>query len=189
MTLINEPQSLLFFALTCSAPLRKAISQWRALLSLRAGRPVPAANFHLTLLFLGSVDQAQIAEICTTASKIKVPGKPLTLVLDRLEVWRKSKAIVLTPNDAPPELMRLSYVLEQAMLRFGQDQEHKEFLPHLTLVRDYQSPVPEAGIPPDFFLRADRFGLYQSHKGQYILIADWPLVQPTEGAQTARVSS
>lgn len=178
MTLINEPQSRLFFALTCSAPLRKAISQWRALLSPHAGRPVPAANFHLTLLFLGSVDQAQIAEICTTASKIKVPGKPLTLVLDRLEIWRKSKALVLTPEDAPPELMRLSYALEQAMLRFGQDLEHKEFRPHLTLARDYQSAVPEAGSPPEFFLQADSFALYESHKGQYRIIGQWPLVQP-----------
>ncbi|WP_460044552.1 RNA 2',3'-cyclic phosphodiesterase [Pseudomonas sp. S2_H01] len=176
MTLINEPQSRLFFALTCSAPLRKAISQWRALLSLRAGRPVPAANFHLTLLFLGSVDQGQIAEICTTASKIKVPGKPLTLVLDRLEVWRKSKAMVLTPDDAPPELMRLSYALEQAMSRFGQDQEYKEFRPHLTLARDYQSAAPEAGNPPEFFLRADRFALYESYKGRYRVITEWPLV-------------
>jgi 2'-5' RNA ligase len=133
------------------------------------------------MLFVGSVDQAQIAEICTIASKIKVPGKPLTLALDRLEVWRKSKALVLTPEDAPPELMRLSYALEQAMLRFGQDQEYKEFRPHLTLARDYQSPVPEAGIPPDFFLRADRFGLYQSHKGQYSLVADWSLVEPADG--------
>jgi 2'-5' RNA ligase len=77
--------------------------------------------------------------------------------------------------------MRLSYALEQAMLRFGHDQENKEFRPHLTLARDYQSPVPEAGSPPEFFLRSDRFGLYQSHKGQYTLIADWPLVQPADG--------
>ncbi|WP_460045034.1 RNA 2',3'-cyclic phosphodiesterase [Pseudomonas sp. S2_H01] len=189
MTLINEPQSRLFFALTCSPALRKMISQWRASLSLRVGRPVPATNFHLTLLFLGDVNKAQIADICAAASKIKVPGKPLTLALDRLDVWRKSKALVLTPDDAPPELMRLSYALDQAMLKFADDKGAKEFRPHLTLSRDYQSAVPEAGSPPEFFLRADRFGLYRSHKGQYTLIADWPLVQPADGAQTARVSS
>lgn len=91
-----------YFSAHMLSPPRKAISQWRALLSLRAGRPVPAANFHLTLLFLGSVDQAHIADICTTASKLKVPGKQLTLLLDRLEVWRKSKALVLTPEAPPP---------------------------------------------------------------------------------------
>lgn len=127
MTLINEPKSRLFFALTCAPPLRSAISQWRALLSLRAGRPVSAANFHLTLLFLGSGDQAQIADICTAAPKVKVSGKPLTIVLDRLEVWGKSKALVLTPEDAPPELMRLSYELEQATLVLGTIRSIKTF--------------------------------------------------------------
>ncbi|WP_338525023.1 RNA 2',3'-cyclic phosphodiesterase [Pseudomonas batumici] len=180
MTLSNEPQSRLFFALSCPSTLRKAISQWRTSLSLSIGRPVPAANFHLTLLFLGSVDKAQIAEVCAAASKVTAPGKALTVVLDRLEVWRKSKALVLTPEDAPPELMRLSYALEQAMLVFGHDQEHKDFRPHLTLARDYRSPVPEAGSQPEFLLRADRFTLYESHKGQYRALAEWPLVQPAE---------
>jgi 2'-5' RNA ligase len=178
MELSIEPQSRLFFALGCPPALAMTISRWRTSLSLRIGRPVPAAYFHLTLLFLGSVDRGRIAEICTAASKITVPGKPLTVVLDRLEIWRKSNALVLTSEDAPPELMRLSYALEQAMFSFGHDQEHKTFRPHLTLSRDYRSPVPEAGEQPDFLLRADRFALYESHKGRYLVMADWPLVQP-----------
>ena len=180
MTLSIEPQSRLFFALGCPAELSKTISRWRSSLSPRIGRPVPAANFHLTLLFLGAVNKAQIAEICAAASTVRVPGKRLTVVLDQLEVWRKSKVLVLTPQDAPPELMRLSYALEQAMPLFGQDQEHKEFRPHLTLTRDYQSPVPEADSQPEFLLRADRFALYESHKGQYRALADWPLVEPNK---------
>jgi len=178
MTLSIEPQSRLFFALGCPAELRKTISRWRSSLSLRIGRPVPAANFHLTLLFLGAVNKAQIAEICAAASTVRVPGKRLTVVLDQLEVWRKSKVLVLTPQDALPELMLLSYALEQAMLSFGQDQERKEYRPHLSLIRDFQSSVPEADNQPEFALRADHFALYESHKGQYRVIADWPLVQP-----------
>lgn len=181
MPLSTEPQSRLFFALGCPPALTKAISQWRTSLGLRTGRPVPTANFHLTLLFLGAVDKAQIAEICAAASKVKVPGKPLTVVLDRLDVWRKSKALVLTPDDPPPELMRLSYALEQAMLRFGQDQEHKEFRAHLTLAHDYPNQVPEAASAPEFLLRADRFGLYESRKGEYRVVGQWPLVQAVGG--------
>lgn len=181
MTLSIEPQSRLFFALGCPPTLRKTISQWRTSLSLRTGRPVPTANFHLTLHFLGAVDKAQIYGICTAASKIKVPGKPVTVILDSLEVWRKSSALVLTSEDAPPELMRLSYALEQAMLAYGQDQARREFRPHLTLTRDFQAPVPETISPPEFFLRADRFSLYESHKGQHRVIAEWPLVQPAQG--------
>lgn len=158
----------------CSTPLKKEMSKWRTSLSLRVGRPVQTANFHLTLLFLGAVDKAKIADICSAASKVKAPGKPLTIVLDRLEVWRKSGALVLAPEDPPTEVMRLAYALEQAMLPFGSDQEQKEFRPHMTLTRDYRLSVPEAGSPPEFFLRADRFGLYQSSRGQYQLIAEWP---------------
>lgn len=98
------------------------------------------------------------------------------VILDSLEVSRKSQALVLTPEDPHPELMRLSYALEQAMLAYGQDQARREFRPHLTLARDFQAPVPEANSPPEFFLRADRFSLYESHKEQYRIIAEWPLV-------------
>jgi RNA 2',3'-cyclic 3'-phosphodiesterase len=176
--LSNEPQSRLFFALGCSPALRKTISHWRTSLSLRTGRPVPAANFHLTLLFLGAVDKALIPGVCAAASNIRLPGKSLTLCLDRLEVWRKSGVLVLGPSDACADLMRLAYALEQAMLAFGRAKEDMEFRPHLTLVRDYRLPVPEAVSPPEFVLRADRFTLYESHKGQYLALAEWPLVQP-----------
>lgn len=177
MPMNNEPQSRLFFALGCPSALRKTISQWRSSLGLRTGRPVPTVNFHLTLLFLGAVNTARIADICTVASNVKTPGKRLTLALDRLEVWRKSKVLVLMPDAAPAELMRFAYALEQAMLPFVHNPEQQEFRPHLTLTRDYLSQVPETGSPPEFFLRADRFALYESHKGQYRMIAEWPLVE------------
>ncbi len=178
MTMSNEPRSRLFFALNCPPTLKKTISQWRKSLNVRAGRPVPVANFHLTLLFLGAVDKAQIAGICASASNISVPGRSLTVHLDKLETWRKSGALVLTPSDASPELMRLSYALEQAMLVFGHEKEHMEFRPHLTLSRDYRLPAPEACSQPEFILRADRFTLYESCKGQYQVLAEWPLTQP-----------
>jgi 2'-5' RNA ligase len=99
---------------------------------------------------------------------------------DRLDAWEKPKVLTLTPEDAPVEVMRLSYPLEQAILPFGRDEEHKEFRPHLTLTRDYRSTVPEASSAPEFFLRADRFALYESQKGQYRMIAERPLTQPAE---------
>lgn len=104
----------------------------------------------------------------------------MTVVLDRLDAWQKSKVLVLSPEDPTVEMMRLSYALDQAILLFVRDEEHKEFRPHLTLTRDYRSPAPEASIAPEFFLRADRFALYESHKGQYRMIAEWPLTRPAE---------
>jgi 2'-5' RNA ligase len=172
----REPVKRLFFALGCAPEQRKAIAQWRSALELHSGRPVPAENFHLTLLFLGAVGMAQIAEICSAAAKVRVPGVPLKVVLNRLDVWRRAGALVLAAEQAPPQLLRLVYALEQAMLPFGFDEAPKEFRPHLTLMRDFRAPVPESATPPEFFLRSDHFALFESHKGGYRALAEWPLI-------------
>lgn len=172
----HEPVKRLFFALSCPAEQRRAIAHWRSALELRIGRSVPAENFHLTLLFLGAVNAAQIAEICTAAGKVRVPGMALTVALDRLDVWLRPGVLVLAPEQAAPELLRLVYALEQAMLPFGLEETGKEFRPHLTLMREFRAPVPESATPPEFFLRADRFALFESHKGRYRALAEWPLV-------------
>jgi 2'-5' RNA ligase len=172
----RQPFKRLFFALSCPPDLRRTITRWRSDLGVRNGRPVPGENLHLTLLFLGSVHVAQMADICTAAAKVRVPGNALRIVLDRLETWPRSAVMVLTPEEAPPELLRLVYALEQAMLPFGFQDLSREYRPHLTLMRDFRAPVPEATTTPEFFVRADRFVLYESHKGRYREVAAWPLV-------------
>ncbi|MBV4462402.1 RNA 2',3'-cyclic phosphodiesterase [Pseudomonas sp. SWRI79] len=176
------PFKRLFFALNCAPEQRRAIAQWRNALELNVGRPVPAENFHLTLLFLGTVGMAQIAGVCEAAANVQMPGMPLTVVLDRLEVWRRSGVLLLAPEQAEPQLLRLVYALEQAMLPFGFEDTRREFRPHLTLMRDYRSPVPESATPPEFFLRADRFTLFESHKGRYRALAEWPLISTQKKA-------
>lgn len=171
----REPFKRLFFALDCAPAQRKAIAQWRSALQLRSGRPVPVENFHLTLKFLGAVAVAQIGDVCEAAAAVRTSAERLTVVLDRLDVWRRAGVLVLAPEQAPPALLRLVYDLEQAMLPFGLEDAPKEFRPHLTLARDYRAPVPESPTAPEFFLRADRFILFESHKGRYRALAEWPL--------------
>ncbi len=171
----DEPSKRLFFALDCPPAQRKAIAQWRAELGLRTGKPVPADNFHLTLLFLGAVPLAQIGEVCEAAGNVRTPGEALRISLDRLQVWHRAGVLALAPDQAPQALLRLAYGLEQAMLPFGFEETAHEFRPHLTLARDYRAPEPESATPPEFFLRAERFALFESHKGRYRILQDWPL--------------
>ncbi|HKS14328.1 MAG TPA: RNA 2',3'-cyclic phosphodiesterase, partial [Pseudomonas sp.] len=120
MTLLSrdkgEPFKRLFFALDCPAPQRRAIAQWRRDLGLRSGKPVPAENFHLTLLFLGDVDAAQVPAICAAADDLKLPPAPLRLMLDELQRWQRSGVLVLAPQQTPPALRQLVYALQQALL-------------------------------------------------------------------------
>jgi 2'-5' RNA ligase len=171
----GEPFKRLFFALPCSPAPRRAIAQWRSALELGNGRPVPAENFHLTLMFLGPVAVAQIPGICAAAATVRTPGEPLTVPLDRLDVWRRSGVLLLVPAQAPVGLRQLVYSLQQALLPLGFVNDAQEFRPHLTLMRNYRAPVPEASTPPDFQISATHFTLFESHKGRYRSLAQWPL--------------
>ena len=157
---MTDEAKRLFFALDCPPVQRKAIAQWRGELGLRTGKPVPADNFHLTLLFLGAVPLAQINEVCQAASKVRTPGEALRISLDRLQVWHRPGVLSLAPEQAPQALLRLVYALEQAMLPFGFEETPREFRPHLTLARDNRAPEPEAATSPEFFLRAERIAWF-----------------------------
>ncbi|MDH0648890.1 RNA 2',3'-cyclic phosphodiesterase [Pseudomonas sp. GD03858] len=171
----GAPFKRLFFALPVGEAQCRALAQWRRGLGLRSGKPVPADNFHVTLLFLGDVDASQVPAICAVVDRLKRPQAPLRLPLDRLQVWPRASALVLEPGQVPMALRQLVYALQQALQPLGLDGQAKEYRPHLTLSRDFRAPVPEAGQAPDFYLTARSFVLYESRKGRYWPLAHWAL--------------
>jgi len=172
----NEPFKRLFFALPCAPEQARAVSRWRADLRLRSGRPVPAENFHLTLMFLGAVGVSQLPTILEAAARLRPLEHTDPVVLDRLEVWRRSQALVLTASQPPKALLRWAYALQEAMLPLGFAVDPREFRPHLTLMRDFRNEVPEAGVAPEFVWKAREFALFESYKGRYQALAQWPLL-------------
>ncbi|WP_060510949.1 RNA 2',3'-cyclic phosphodiesterase [Pseudomonas sp. NBRC 111124] len=173
----GAPFKRLFFALPVSDAQRRAISQWRRGLNLRSGKPVPSENFHLTLLFLGDVDAAQVPAICAAVDNLARPGAPLRLLLDQLKTWQRSNVLVLEPQETPAALRQLVYRLQQALLPLGFEEQAREFRPHLTLSRDFRGQAPEAASAPEFYLSARHFSLYESRKGRYWPLAQWALTQ------------
>ncbi|RCL25200.1 RNA 2',3'-cyclic phosphodiesterase [Pseudomonas sp. AFG_SD02_1510_Pfu_092] len=172
---IETPFKRLFFALPVSDAQRRALAQWRRSLNLRSGKPVPAANFHVTLLFLGDVDTAQVPAICAAVEQLALPTTPPRLVLDRLQVWQRASALVLEAQQTPAGLLQLVYGLQQALLPLGLEAAERDYRPHLTLARGYRGQPPEAASAPDFYLAARHFTLYESRKGAYWPLAQWPL--------------
>lgn len=170
-----EPFKRLFFALDCSPDQRRAIGQWRTRLAITSGRPVPADNFHLTLMFLGDVGVSQLPALFDAAASITTPHANLRIRLDRLDAWRRSNVLLLTSSEPLLPLQRLVYDLQQAMLALGFMPDTREYRPHLTLVRDYRGGVPEASDAPEFLLSARHFTLYESRKGRYLPLAQWSL--------------
>ena len=170
-----SPFKRLFFALPVSDAQRRDVSQWRRSLALRSGRPVPAANFHITLAFLGNVDAAQVPSVCAAVDQLLLPDKAPRLVLDRLQVWHRAGALVLEAQHTPAPLLQLVYGLQQALLPLGIAVADRTFRPHLTLSRDFHGQPPEASTPPEFFVSARECVLYESRKGAYQPLARWAL--------------
>lgn len=171
----GEPFKRLFLALPCTAPQAGAIGRWRSALAVNSGRPVPTANFHLTLMFLGDIGVSQVPAICDAMAAVQRPEGPVRIVLDRLQAWHRADVLVLEPSHTAPALRHWVYALQQALLPFGIEDSVREFRPHLTLLRDYPGDVPEAPEPPHFRLDIQHFTLFESHKGHYRALAQWPL--------------
>ncbi|WP_240349629.1 RNA 2',3'-cyclic phosphodiesterase [Pseudomonas putida] len=170
----DQPFKRLFFALSVDEAPRRAIAQWRQDLCLRVGKPVAADNFHVTLLFVGDVSADQMPSLIASVGALKHP-RALRLQLDRLNVWLRPQILVLEPIQAPPALLRLAYDLAQTLRPLGIVEQPHDYRPHLTLSRDFHQEVPETPLAPDFMLVARHFTLFESRKGQYWPVAEWPL--------------
>lgn len=168
----------LFLALWPTDSLRAQIQQQtHEAVAQCAGRPVAPRNFHITLLFLGSIAHDAVAQVVAAADATS--GASFELMLDRFEVWRRAKVLVLTATVTPPALtslvegLRISLLQRQVVLR------PEEYRPHVTLARNV--PRHDGPLPPTLSVawRATDFVLVESTTGidgsHYEAIGRWPL--------------
>jgi RNA 2',3'-cyclic 3'-phosphodiesterase len=103
------------------------------------GRPVPAANLHVTLAFLGSVPQRRLGELAEIASGTAAGGN-LELAFDHLEHWRAAHLLCALPAEAPAPIAALARRLQEALAASGFAPDLKPFRPHVTVVRKVSRP-------------------------------------------------
>ncbi|MCC3704622.1 RNA 2',3'-cyclic phosphodiesterase [Rouxiella badensis] len=169
----------LFFALPLPTKLQKQVIKWRAdSFEAEAGRPVAAANLHLTLAFLGDVSDAKARVLSGIASRITSPTFSLTL--DDLGHWPRPGVVWLGTRRAPLALLQLASLLRSHAARNGCYQSTLPFHPHVSLLRGATRPVALPASTPEWQLDANEFSLYESqyHQGRtrYQCLQSWPLV-------------
>lgn len=161
----------------------------RRLETLGGGIPgsrwIEARNLHVTLRFIGEVDEGLAAEIDETLAEIRAPA--FELCLDGFGTFGRSKPNHLwAAVDKVPALLHLQAKIEAALARLGLVPEGRKYLPHVTLARFKDPPVPRV---QDFIARnspfhagpwpVERFVLFSSHLGrngaEYEAVADYPL--------------
>jgi RNA 2',3'-cyclic 3'-phosphodiesterase len=96
-------------------------------------------NFHLTLLFLGEVDQQEVVSICRLVQQRAKRHAPFALDVAGLGAFpnlRRPKILWAGIADGFAELRALHADLEEGLLDLGcYRREDREYTPHLTLGR------------------------------------------------------
>lgn len=126
-------------------------------------------NFHLTLRFIGDVDEGVAEDIDGALREIDAP--PFALTIAGVGFFGKGKAArtVWAGVEASEPLIRLQRKIETAMQRIGLAAEARKYTPHITLARLKGTPPGrlESFIADhsDFYagpVPVDAFTLYSS---------------------------
>jgi len=176
---LDKPVSQrLFFALWPEPEVARTIWQATAdLVPKGVGRRLPPQHIHLTLAFLGAIDQER--QECMVRAAARIQGEPFTLELDTAGHFPRPQVVWLGAQVLPSALQTLQISL---VSRLTQDcayqPELRPFVPHITLwrkVRQVQLPQTRAPI----HWPVSRFVLAQSRTlpsgAEYSILREWPL--------------
>jgi len=133
-------------------------------------RWVPPDNFHITLRFIGEVDETVANDIDGMLAGLRSPAFDLRLRGAGEFGGREAHSlwVGVAANEA---LSHLAAKIETALQRMGLAPETRKFTPHVTLARLKEPPQPRlrdfiaghAGFDSGPF-PVSTFGLYSSHK-------------------------
>ena len=143
----------LFVAIAVKPSMAHAIASLQGRLRQKMG-PLkvwwtPQSNLHLTLRFLGEVDEAKVQGLSRSLGSVVTPevssGVPLT-GFKCLPSPRSPRVLALTLEPVP-SLLHLFEAVERWAVSHGFDPEKRKPLPHLTIARFPNKTT----LPPDLF--------------------------------------
>jgi RNA 2',3'-cyclic 3'-phosphodiesterase len=156
---------------------------------MRGGLPgarwIDPENYHLTLRFIGDVDDALANEIAGLLGRVH--RRPFELRLDGLTSFggRKPRAVVAPAAQVAP-LMELQAEHDRMLQRLGLEPEGRKYTPHVTLARLRDSSSHQVadylaarGHYRSMSFEVSRFVLFSSRSsvggGPYIVEEAYPL--------------
>ncbi len=99
---------------------------------------VPTDNLHLTLKFLGDVDNTEVPDVCNVIHKVCSHHPPFHLDFGGTGAFpsiERPRILYAGINDASGTLTRIVSQLEISLAELGFKQEPRDYIPHLTLGR------------------------------------------------------
>lgn len=104
------------------------------------GTFIPKENYHITLHFLGNVDESKLIYIQSALDGIRQMPAP-RLAINQFAVLRASNAVCARFNKNA-DLIALHEALGEKLEQSGFAVEHRAYRPHVTMIRNYGFNLP-----------------------------------------------
>jgi 2'-5' RNA ligase len=172
----------LFTAIEIPADIRQSLALLRG--GVPGARWIDPENYHLTLRFIGDIDDAMARDVASILAG--VARMSFDLHVDGLSAFGSHKPRAVVATAAPMrQLLELQAEHERLMQRAGLAPEGRKYTPHVTLARlrntssrqvaEYLAHRSYRSMP----FRVTNFVLYSSRAsvggGPYIVEASYPL--------------
>jgi 2'-5' RNA ligase len=158
----------LFVAATLPDDVRPALAVWRP--ADPALRAVDDAGLHVTLCFLGWVDEARVEAVGAAATACAAPVGELAV---REGLWlppRRPRVLAVALDDPDGRLAAVQAAVVAAMVVVaGHEPETRPFLAHVTVARvrrGQRAPRGELAPAPVLRFAPPALTLYRSHLGR-----------------------
>lgn len=173
----------LFTALEVPPHIAESLSRLRG--GVSGARWIDVENYHITLRFIGDVDDAFARDAAHALAYVRRPEVEITI--DQLASFGGDKPRALVARVRPTTaLLDMQAEHERLLRRLGAPPEARKYVPHVTLARLRASNAASVaaylgarGYFPPLRFTADRFVLYSSRDsvggGPYIVEAEYPL--------------
>ena len=137
---------------------------------IAGARWIDPGNFHLTLRFIGEVDEGLAADIDEALLRLK--GRPFSLQLAGVGVFGGEKLRTLWVGvEREPALLTLQGKIELALIRIGLPPEPRKYAPHVSLARLRE---PKRGDLQQFLATHAQFRAAPLRVDHFSLIASYP---------------
>ncbi|MCZ4272323.1 RNA 2',3'-cyclic phosphodiesterase [Maritalea porphyrae] len=160
-------------------------------LSLKRGglgksRWIDASNYHITLHYIGDVDNQTGNAVANCLDGLRV-DPPFSVTINQLGVFGGNRPRVLYAGVEPcPQLLALHEMHERALQKIGLKPEGRKFTPHVTLARlngvsaeEVANHIGRAGVFYPLTFTVNQFVLYSAKDsvggGPYLVEERYPL--------------
>jgi RNA 2',3'-cyclic 3'-phosphodiesterase len=129
-------------------------------------RWVDPSGIHLTLAFLGELDDAQLERAIEAATLAARQVQPFTYHLTRLDIFgspRQPRVVWMGIEESSGTLTRLHSILQHELARSGFEPDKRPFSPHLTLARIKAPLAPDDQQRLQELLTGKQSGIVSPH--------------------------